>query len=155
MKVKAEIWFWLPGDNDLSHWWTGLVSRYIHVAPVVNGMNLTAHRDGSEWLSITDPDVDPEYQDADVKIPVLIPAHTMIGPKRYEGYTLPRFQMWAHHVLRSCFLVDGPEPEGTCVWLTKRILGWNRPDLQTPDELYEELICQTNFLASSENSSKN
>lgn len=152
MKVKAEVWFWLPTEYDVSHWWTGLISEFIHVAPVVNGMNLTAHRDGSEWLSITDPDVGSEYKTADVKIPVLIPAHTMIAPGRYENYTLPRIRMWWHHICRSCYGIEkDPEPKGTCVWLTKRILGWEKPAIQTPDELYEELICQTNSLALSEN----
>lgn len=140
-KVKAEVWFWLPTDGDISHWWTGLISNYIHVAPVVRNWNLTAHVDGSEWLNINDPDVGAEYRDADVKIPVLVPAHTLVGLKRYEGYQLPRIKMWWHHICRTGYGIEiEEEPTGTCVWLTKRILGWNRPDLQTPDELYKELV---------------
>lgn len=151
-KVKAEVWFWLPDETNVSHWWTGLISRYIHVAPVVAGWNLTAHIDGSEWLSINDLNVDVEYRDADVKIPVLVPAHTLIGPKRYEDYTLPRVKMWWHHICRACYGIEiDDEPKGTCVWLTKRVLGWDRPDLQTPDELYKELICK-NYQGSSESS---
>jgi len=141
--AKAEIWFWLPQEYDLSHWWTGLISNYIHVAPVVAGWNLTAHADGSEWLNINDPDVGDEYKDADVKIPVEIPLYTLIGPKRYEGYTLPKVHMWWHHICRTGFGIEiDPEPIGTCVWLTKKILGWNRPDIQTPDELYKELTIE-------------
>ena len=151
-KVKAEIWFWHQEDMSLSHWWTGTLSKFAHVAPVVNRMNLTAHVDGSEWLCIDSPEVNDEYRDADVKVPVLVPAHTLIAPKRYEEYPLPRFRIWFHHIHRTCYGYDGPEPEGTCVWLTKRVLGWNRPDLQTPDDIYKELLCQTNYQGSSESS---
>jgi hypothetical protein len=140
-KVEAEIWFWYPNERDVSHWWTGLVSNYIHVAPVINKWNLTAHIDGSEWLHVDDPTVADEYRNADTKVKVTIPSSSLIMPQRYEGYVLPRLPMWWYHICRN-YLIEREEPIGNCVWLTKRVLGWNRPDIQTPDEIYKELVCR-------------
>ena len=114
---------------------------YTHVAIVVGGWQLNGCPEGSEWLPL-DCYAEDFYCNQPSAIVMLPPTH-LVGPVDFvdlEGYKSKPLPLWCHHVARDLWGFDlQNQPSWNCVDLTKRVLGWERPDIQTPDELFKEL----------------
>ena len=138
----VEVWFWKRHPLSANHWWIGLVSpMYTHVAIVVGGWKLNGSPEGSQWLPLDCYDEDSYYNQPSAVIS--LPSTYLVGPVDFadlENHKSKPLPLWCHHVARDLWGFDlQNQPRWNCVDLTKRVLGWERPDIQTPDELFKEL----------------
>ena len=138
----VEVWFWKRYPLSANHWWIGLVSpMFSHCAIVIEGWKLNGSADGSEWYPLDCFDEEHYYRQPSSI--VRLPSTDLVGPIDFEHLENKRsspLPLWCHHVARDLWGFNMErQPRWNCVDLTKQVLGWERPDIQTPDELFMEL----------------
>lgn len=114
---------------------------YTHCALVLGDWQLNAADSGSEWIPYEEWPEDHYYR-SPTSI-VRFGSVGLSGPldcSYLEGHKANKLYLSFHHVLREIGIKRKPVAY-TCVDLIKRFFNiTNRDDIETPDELFEELV---------------